>query len=131
MALSTGYQRYQQTQVTTLGRGKLLLMAYDGAIRFIREAKNHTEVRDYERKNESILKAQRIISELASTLNHNTNPDLADNLLKLYQYMIDTLFLANVRDDLDKMTEVEKLLLSLREAWAEADRVSDRAEAVL
>lgn len=122
MATMNGYQQYAESKVTTASKGKLLLMAYDGAIRFVRQAQGHMAAKRYEDQNTCILKTQRIILELISTLNRDANPQLAESLLSLYEYMYNQLVDANIYDKIDTLKEVEKLLVELRAAWEEADR---------
>ncbi len=121
MALNA-YQRYQESQVSTVGKGKLLLMAYDGAIRFIRQAREHMAAKRYEDQNACITKAQRILLELISTLNMKADAELGQRLLQLYEYLFNRLVEANISDNLEVLDEVQRLLTDLREAWAEADR---------
>lgn len=120
--LPNPYQQYQESQVFTASKGKLLLMAYDGAIRFIRQAQGHMAEHRYEGQNTCILKAQRIILELMSTLDSGADPELAQRLLQLYEYLFNRLIEANVSDDVAALDEVLSHLVELRHAWAEADR---------
>jgi flagellar protein FliS len=122
MAALNGYQQYAESSVTTASKGKLLLMAYDGAIRFLRQAQTAMIEKHYEDQNTYILKAQRIIMELSSTINRKANPELADQLTSIYEYLFNRLVVANVYDNLEVLKEVETHLLTLRETWAEADR---------
>jgi len=119
---ANAYQQYQESQVFTASRGRLLLMAYDGAMRFIRQAQAFMADRNYEGQNTSIVKAQRIILSLASSLDHTADPDLAERLTRLYEYLFSRLIHANVSDDPEALSEVISHLAGLREAWAEADR---------
>jgi flagellar protein FliS len=78
--------------------------------------------RAYEQQNTSIIKAQRLLLELISTLNTQVDPDFSHRLTLLYEYMFNRLIEANVSDDVDALREVERLLSDLRTAWAQADR---------
>ncbi len=122
MVLPNAYTQYQESQVLTASRGKLLLMAYDGAIRFVRQAQAHMETQAYEGQNTCLTKAQRILLELMYTLDHQADPDLAHRLTLLYEYLFNRLIEANVSDDINALREVEASLLNLRAAWADADR---------
>lgn len=122
MAVMNAYQQYQESQVLTASKGKLLLMAYDGAIRFIRQAQLSMAEKDYAGQNTNLQKAQRIILELIATLNMKVGGDLAQRLLQLYEYMFNRLVEANVTDSQETLEEVQRLLTDLRSAWEEADR---------
>lgn len=122
MLPTNAYQQYQESQVHTASRGKLLLMAFDGAIRFVRQARIHMAERRYEEQNVNILKAQRIILELMATLDMKASPDLAERLMSLYEYMYNRLVQANVSDDEGALDEVLSMLADMRATWAEAER---------
>ena len=128
MAYANAYQQYLESQVLTASKGKLLLMTYDGAIRFIGQAKIHMAAREYEAQNTCIIKAQRLILELMMTLDAKVAPDLAHRLMLLYEYMFNRLVEANVTDKPDVLDEVHERLTELRSTWAEADlRASSEA----
>lgn len=112
---------YQEHQVTTVGRGQLLLMAYDGALRFLEEGKRAIRANQFELKNHNLQKAQRLLLEFLQTLDHQASPDLAERLDRLYRYMYDRLTYANVNDDERAVMEVAGLLGELRQAWGEAE----------
>ena len=122
MALNTAYQQYLDSQVMTASKGKLLLLTYDGAIRFLRQAQGHMAARSFEQQNACLAKAQRIILELIYTLDTKVDPDLAHRLTLLYEYMFNRLIEANVHDNSEALDEVLGHLNGLREAWADADR---------
>ena len=77
-------QAYFQTQVQTTSQGQLLLMLYDGAIKFLKQAKTKIQERNYAQKGILISKAIDVISELDSSLNPEKGGDLATNLHNLY-----------------------------------------------
>ena len=112
---------YRKSQILTASRGQLLLMAYDGALRFLRLAASAMEQKRFEEQNTNITKAQAIILELLNSLDHTANSQLADALDRLYRYMYDRLMEANVHDKLESLREVERHLSDLRETWAEAE----------
>lgn len=130
MAFNNPYQQYQESSVITASKGKLLLMTYDGAIRFIRQAQIHMEAKAYEQQNTCILKAQRLLLELIYTLDKRPDPDLAQRLAQLYEYMFNRLVEANVNDNMPALEEVLAHLGNLRSAWAEADRELNGAPAL-
>jgi flagellar protein FliS len=119
---------YQTNQISTAGRGSLLIMVYDGAIRFLIEGKNAMNNKRIEEQNRNLTKAQTLITELMTTLDHSINPELARNLEKLYMYMLDKLVDANVYDKVENIDEVIILLKDLRDAWSEADQMTRRQE---
>ncbi|MHB0936619.1 MAG: flagellar export chaperone FliS [Armatimonadota bacterium] len=124
MALASAYGNYRENQITTASRGQLLLMTYDGLLRFLEEGRRAMSESRYDAQSTNITKAQTLLLELLSSLDHHAAPELANNLDRLYRYMYDRLTLANVKDDEKSLTEVAGLLGNLREAWAEAERMT-------
>jgi len=121
MALTSPYDVYQRTQVDTASPAKLVVMLYDGAIRFLKQGQAAIERGDRERQNHCLVRAQRIIAELESSLDMDAGAQIAQNLMALYQFMHEQLVLANLQDDVEKVQKVREMLESLREAWAQAE----------
>jgi flagellar protein FliS len=121
MALTTPNDVYQRTQVDTASPAKLVVMLYDGAIRFLKQGQAAMERGDREAQNHYLLRAQRIIAELASSLNMEAGGEIAANLMALYQFMQEQLVLANFQDDVEKIRKVREMLESLRQAWAQVE----------
>ena len=111
---------YRKVQVQTSDRGNVLLMLYDGAIRFCNSAKEGFEEKDLAKKGEFISKVYAILIELDATLNHDVAPELCQNLSNLYQYMMEKLIKANVHNDPESLATVIDLLSTLREGWRKA-----------
>lgn len=115
-----GQQFYKQNQVTTASPEKILIMLYDGAIRFIRQADAALAAGKRVEKLEAISKALGIIAELANTLDHKIGGEIAENLDALYHFMIRELTQANLKNDAEMLKVVDDLLCGLRETWIEA-----------
>jgi flagellar protein FliS len=111
------YKNYQKTQVTTASREKILLMLYEGAIRFTKLAQQHMKEKNIAEKGKYISKATAILSELMSTLDFKAGGKLAADLENLYVFMIDKLIEANITNDLENLKVVENLLMTLYTAW--------------
>ncbi|SBW09819.1 Flagellar protein FliS [uncultured delta proteobacterium] len=118
---------YLETQVTTTSQGQILIMLYDGAIKFLNQAKERMAARDYAGKGILISNAIDVINELASSLNAEKGGDLAANLNQLYFYCNKRLFMANSRMDVAPIDEVIKILNGIRSAYAQ---IVDSPEAV-
>ena len=118
MALMTANQSYRTNQITTAGPGQLVVMAYDGMLRFLREADVAMRQKNYEAQNRHIQKTQALLMELLCTLNHSASPELARNLDALYRWMYDRLTQANIHDELQTLAEVTGHLAKLRDAWS-------------
>lgn len=121
-----GHERYLETAVETASPARLIVMLYDGAIRFINEAAYAIRQRDYETKNHTLQRAQRILTELTCSLDFDKGGEIAQNLFRLYTYMHNQLVEANLEDSCERLEHVVSLLSELREAW---DAIATQAEA--
>lgn len=117
MALSNPYNQYKQTQISTATQGRLIVMLYEGAIKFLKIAQENMTPKKYEIVNTNIQKAQDIISELMTSLNMDQGGDIAKNLLSLYVYFKKRLLEANMKKDAAILDEVIVLLTQLCDAW--------------
>ena len=115
--MSNPYRQYQKTAVTTASREKILLMLYEGAIRFIKQAKIAMEEKRIADKGKYISKATAILSELMATLDFKVGGELAVDLENLYVFMIDKLIEGNIENKVESLTQVENLLNTLYVAW--------------
>jgi len=111
------YKQYQRTQVVTASREKILLMLYEGAIRFTKQARVAMNEKKIAEKGKAISKATAILSELMATLDFKIGGQLAQDLENLYIFMIDKLIEANVHNKVECLDDVEKLLNTLYTAW--------------
>jgi flagellar secretion chaperone FliS len=117
----SAYDEYKKTQVTTANQGKLIVMLYDGAIKFVKIALENMEPQKYDIVNMNIIKAQDIITELLLSLNMKEGGEVSTNLFNLYIYFKKTLLDANIKKDPEILKHVLKLLKDLRDAW---DKIS-------
>ncbi|MDR2826268.1 MAG: flagellar export chaperone FliS [Deltaproteobacteria bacterium] len=110
---------YMQTNVSTTSPGELVVLLYDGAIKFLNQAKQLIAERNYAQKGIAISKAMDIINELSSVLNREKGGELAENLYKLYFWCNTRLAMANLKLDKDIIDSVIKVLSGLRSAYAQ------------
>ena len=112
-------QAYFQTQVTTTSQGQLLIMLYDGAIKYLTQAKERIAARDVAGKGILISRALDVLNELDGSLNLEKGGELADNLHKLYFFCSTRLLTANLKQDVVLIDDVIHILEGLREAYAQ------------
>lgn len=116
-----GYEAYNEAVVhTTDKKEQILLMLYDGAVRFVRFARMGIEKKSPKIRGENISKIMRILTELDCALDREGGGELVDNLSDLYRYMMDRLTHANVKNDTEALDEVEWLLTELKNGFEEA-----------
>lgn len=112
-----GFNTYQETAVTTQGRGRLVVMLYDGAIRFLRQAIQDIQRNDFASKGKHIAKAQDIIFELNTVLDMEKGGEISKHLRSLYNFMQRHLNQANLKKDTAMIQEVIALLDELNQGW--------------
>jgi flagellar protein FliS len=94
------------------------LMLFDGGITFIGIALQAIARSDYELKGNMISKSIAVINGLKDCLDL-TQGELPSNLHDLYEYMVERLFKANLTSDIEAIDEVQSLLKTIRESWAQ------------
>ncbi len=112
--------QYKKTAVNTASKEQILLMLYDGAIKFLHKAKLAFETNDIEQIHNNITRAERIITEFQSTLDMENGGRFAQELYSLYEYLNNRLFMANMKKRTDYIDEVLRHLTELRDTWREA-----------
>ena len=94
------------------------LMLFDGAITFIGVALQAIARSDYELKGKMISKSIAVINGLKDCLDMS-HGELPSNLHDLYEYMVEKLFQANLTTDVEAIKEIQLLLKTVRESWAQ------------
>lgn len=112
-------KNYQQTQAFTVSPGQLVIMLYDGALRFLRQARTAMISSDYEQSHQFICRTEDIIAELDSTLDDSAGA-VAVNLHRIYDYCLRRLVEANVKKDIAPLGEVISHLEGLLDSWRQA-----------
>src|SRR5699024_1796142 len=75
--------------------------------------------------------AQRILEEFINTIDKEPNPELAQNLINLYEYFITRLVQANMKHQIEPVDEVLKFLKELKATWEQAIAISQKERAEL
>ncbi|HCM41095.1 MAG: flagellar export chaperone FliS [Bdellovibrionales bacterium GWA1_52_35] len=117
MAGPYGANQYKQTSIMTASKGQILLMLYEAAIRNVKKASLAIEKNDMVTKGTSIGKAHDILNELVNTLDFEVGGNIAQELERLYSFMIETLIKANIENSKDKLANIQHLLETLLEGW--------------
>ena len=112
-----GFAAYQDTAVTTQSKGRLIVLLYDGAIKFMKLAIKELQAGNYEAKGRYIIRAQDIINELNAVLDMDAGGEVAVNLRKLYCFMNNRLSQANVERNPQMIREVITLAEELNQSW--------------
>jgi flagellar secretion chaperone FliS len=112
--------RYGAIKVTTSSPGQLLVMLYDGLLRFLREAQAAMAANDRKRSGERIGRSHDILAYLLATLDPTHNAQLCAHLQPLYVFCMQHLLKANLEQDPTKLGELVRILTPLRDAWSTA-----------
>jgi flagellar protein FliS len=126
---------YRKTATTTASPGELVLMLYDGSLRFMAAAELGFQEEHFARRNEiihnNILRAQAIITELQATLNMEKGGAFSENLYRLYDFMQNHLSQANREKSVEKIKVVAGFMQDIRDAWSQMLLQQSAAEAPL
>ncbi|MGB2807466.1 MAG: flagellar export chaperone FliS [Sedimentisphaerales bacterium] len=108
---------YQEAAVTTQSKGRLIVLLYDGAIKFMKLAIKELEAGNFEAKGQYITRAQDIVNELNAVLDTDAGGEIAANLRKLYCFMNNRLSEANTKCEPEMIREVIALMEELNKSW--------------
>lgn len=119
MNAQASVQAYKQSSVLTAPPERLVVMLYDGALRFLARAATAMREEGPVAAAEPIQRTQAIIEELVSTLDHEKGGEVADGLQAIYVFCLRLLPEAQLERDAEKIDQVAGLLRELRDAWAQ------------
>jgi len=112
-----GVAAYHSAAVTTQSKGRLIVLLYEGAIKFMKLAIKELEANNYEAKGRYINRAQDIINELNAVLDMDAGGEIAANLRRIYCFVSDHLSKANIKRDPQMIREVITLMEELNQSW--------------
>ena len=123
MATYAGNQTaaYRQQAILTAPPGRLVVMLYDGCLRFLFQSAHAMREGDRQTSLQRMRRAEAIIDELTVTLDHDRGGVIASRLHGIYAFSRRQLLDAWREGDADKIDEVSSLLSELRDAWAEIE----------
>ena len=113
---------YQNNKVNTASPAELTLMLFEGAIKFCNIAMIGMEEKNITKTNLNIIKAEKIITHLRSTLDFKY--PVAQEFENVYSYVYDSLVYANIHKDKDKLEEVLEHIREMRDTWKEVMRLT-------
>lgn len=113
---------YRGVQVNTASPAELTLMLYDGAIKFGNIALVGFEKNDLEKINTNLLKMQRVIQELRSTLDFKY--PVANDFERIYEYINRRLIEGNMKKDVAIVEEALQYIREMRDTWKEVMTVT-------
>ena len=114
------YAAYKQQSVMTMTPGQMLIAVYDELIKQLNIALISFEKNDIPEINRSLVKSQRILTELRSTLNFDY--EISKNLNDIYNFLNRAIINANIKKDPSELKDVLEIVQELRDAFFEADK---------
>ena len=114
---------YRKTQIDTASPEALVLMLYDGALRFMTQAEAAFEAGNKELISNSLLRVQAIFTELLAALDKDKGGEIAVNLELLYIFFLEKLGEANVQKEVKPLQEIRPLVEEMRQTWDDVIKV--------
>ncbi|WP_320669657.1 flagellar export chaperone FliS [Patulibacter defluvii] len=115
-------QAYRQNAVLTASPVELVVMLYDGAARFLRQAGAALDAGDLAQANARMQRAEAIVSELLVTLDRERGGEVADRLAAIYLFWRRELDAVRRTRDGARLAPIVRQLGELRAAFAQVDR---------
>ena len=109
---------YRENSIMTASPEQLVVMLYDGAGRFLRQAEGSMRDGSWLVASEKLSRAEAIIDELLATLDMDAG-EVADRLQSIYVFCKTRLIEARIERDSVRVDQVARLLGELREAWSQ------------
>ncbi len=113
---------YMRNAVMTASPAELVLMLYDGAIRFCNMAIMAMEKKDIEGAHNNIRKAENIITELRGSLDRKY--PVWEDFERVYEYIYRRLVEANMQKDPEIVEDALKYIREMRDTWKEVMRLN-------
>lgn len=124
------YDIYRKTNVMTASRETILLMMYEGAIRFLRQGITALETGNLAEMSKGVSRTQEIIGELRSTLNFEVGGDIAKSLEQLYVFITQKLIQGSLEKSIAPLNEALGVLENLHTTWDQAIQQLKKERAV-
>ena len=128
MDASQRYSEYHNNSISTSSQGRLVMMMYEGAIRFVTMAMTCMDQKDAPGQGKNIQKTYDIVNELSLALNMDAGGEVARKLDNLYQFILKQLTQANIQSDKKALESVLKILSTLKEGWDQVFHGENSAE---
>lgn len=122
MSSQSVHQAYKNNSVSTASPGELMLMLYNGCLKFLGKAKVSITEKNIQEKNVNLQKTQKIIQELMVTLDMNI--EISHSMMQMYEYMNHRLIEANMKNDVAIIEEIEGYIIDFRDTWKQVIQIN-------
>ena len=116
-ALSQYGKIKDDTQTMYASPHQLMLMLFDGAIEAMSLTIAAIQNKNFELRSKQNTRSITIINGMRECLDMKAGGELADNLYSLYQYMVQELFRANFKQDIEIIRNIQTMLKDIRGSW--------------
>ena len=110
-------RQYQRQAIMTASKEKLVVMLYDGALRFMDRGLHAFESGNTTAIGEALSKAFAVVGELRSTIDHGRGGTIALDLERLYGFIQDRIVLANRDRQTEPLVAAREVMATLKEGW--------------
>jgi flagellar secretion chaperone FliS len=117
---------YQEIAVQTSSPTKLVVMLYEGVIRFLQQSISAIESNDLDTKRQAVDRAVAVIQHLQNTLDMDRGGQVAAELDRLYSYIHSRILEGSTKLQIVAFEEAIKLLTLLLSGWEEAARKEEQ-----
>ncbi|SHO55685.1 flagellar export chaperone FliS [Vibrio quintilis] len=121
MLMDSGYDSYQQVdldaQAASANPHQLVVMLIDGLLDEVERIRGHIEAKRYAEKGMGISKCMNILVGLDSALDDENGGEIAESLHQLYDFCQVELYQSSVQNNIDHLTNVERVMNNIREGW--------------
>ncbi|MFR4581818.1 flagellar export chaperone FliS [Clostridium cadaveris] len=124
MQCANPYNVYKQNSINMASKESLLIMLADATVRCTKIARKAIEDRNIQLAHKELTRVQDIYIELMATLNMDGG-DFTKDLYKLYEFVKDKLYEANIKKDVVIIDEVMPIIEEIRNMWHEAIKLAD------
>lgn len=122
------YAAYANNSISTASQEELILMLYEGSIKFLNQSIISLEKNDYQKSNKQVQRVQDIVRELQVTLNYDY--PISKNFFSLYDFIYRKLVSGNITKNKDELEEALELLRDFRDMWREAMYLSKKKKKI-
>lgn len=116
------YEKYKKQSVMTMTPGEMLVRLYEEVVKQLSAAEMYLNEKNYEKSNQALQKAQKILNHLRTTLNFKY--EISNNLSALYDFFLQRVIKANIKKDPEPLKDIIPMISELRETFMEAERIN-------
>ncbi len=119
---------YRKNQVSGMSQKELIVLLYDGALRFLDQANGHLEKKETNEFADKLERVHRIVYHLYTTLDFDKGGEIAEKLGSLYSFVISQLYILNSTKNPQLIVDIKAILSDLRDGWQNIGRGAEPSQ---